>query len=242
MLYFQLAILFLLTAGASFLAFIIHQPIKKYLNPVLIFSGAYLLGITILHFLPELFNSQVGNPALFILLGFALQIVLEMFSKGIEHGHLHVHDPGRFFPYSVAIGLGVHAFIEGIPLTTVFLDKNPVGIEALYFGILIHKLPAAFVLLAVMLNFNVSSKKALTILLVFAAMTPLGAIMSQLFYTPLMGHQTIVFNTILAMVVGAFLHISTTILFETGEKHQYSNIKIAGILVGFFVAFLTTYL
>ena len=62
----------------------------KNINLLLTFSGAYLLAITTQHLLPEVFqNDNTRYLGLFILGGFLFQIILEYFSKGIEHGHYH---------------------------------------------------------------------------------------------------------------------------------------------------------
>ena len=46
------------------------------------------------------------------------------------------------------------------------------------------------------------------------------------------------FNIILAVVVGMFLHISTTIIFETNENHKFNVMKLTSILIGCSLAFL----
>ena len=46
------------------------------------------------------------------------------------------------------------------------------------------------------------------------------------------------FNIILAIVVGMFLHISTTIIFETSENHKFNFLKLITIFVGCSIAFL----
>ena len=43
---------------------------------------------------------------------------------------------------------------------------------------------------------------------------------------------------ILAVVVGMFLHISTTIIFETTENHKFNLMKLMSILVGCSLAML----
>ena len=59
----------------------------------LAFSGAFLLSTTIFELLPEVYQhvdtKQIG---VFIMGGILLQILLEFYSKGAEHGHLHHHD------------------------------------------------------------------------------------------------------------------------------------------------------
>ena len=61
----------------------------------LIFAGAYLFSITIVHIIPEIYSHPSGglNVGIFMLLGYFIQQILEYFSSGIEHGHLHHKGP-----------------------------------------------------------------------------------------------------------------------------------------------------
>ena len=62
------------------------------LRLLLAFSAAYLFALSIMHLLPEAF--EIGNAkqmGLFIVLGFCLQLLIDTFSTGIEHGHVHLH-------------------------------------------------------------------------------------------------------------------------------------------------------
>ncbi|MEZ4981814.1 MAG: hypothetical protein R2769_09555 [Saprospiraceae bacterium] len=91
---------------------------KHYLKLVLSFSGAYLLGLTALHLLPEAFHDNGYSVGYWILAGFFLQLILELFSKGIEHGHIHPsHAVNWSFATQLMIGLCLHAFFEGLPLS-----------------------------------------------------------------------------------------------------------------------------
>jgi hypothetical protein len=42
----------------------------------------------------------------------------------------------------------------------------------------------------------------------------------------------------LGIVIGIFLHISTTIMFESSNNHKYNFAKMASILLGSIVAYL----
>src|SRR5205809_7735372 len=60
------------------------------------FTGAYLLCLTLLHLLPELYHPHEGHLpdsdfkiGLIILSGFFAQVALDVISMGIEHGHAH---------------------------------------------------------------------------------------------------------------------------------------------------------
>src|SRR3546814_1205558 len=76
---------------------------------------------------------------------FAFQIILEQFSGGIEHGHIHIHDPTPAFPYAIMVSLCVHAFLEAMPLQGHHHEE-------LLWGISLHHIPAAFVLGSILLQ------------------------------------------------------------------------------------------
>lgn len=218
--------------------------IKKY-NPanlrlILSFSGAYILGVSILHLMPGVYNQENPNSGLWILLGFFIQLMLEQLSKGIEHGHVHVHEQSKF-AYSIMAGLCLHAFMEGLPLSNyaefhqlhhgVGHDDNH-----LFYAIILHKLPAAFALAILLLWSKTKASIIWLSLVIFASMSPLGAFMSSLFSLNVQ-----VVTNLVALVIGSFLHISTTILFEADDSHQHRIPwkKMAVILAGLGIALLT---
>ena len=60
------------------------KPSKKFVQILLAFSGAYLLSVTILHLVPEVYvaGNDFKSIGIYILIGIILQSVLESFSKG----------------------------------------------------------------------------------------------------------------------------------------------------------------
>ena len=185
------------------------------LKLVLSLSGAYLFSITVLHLMPEVYSSGNHDIGLFILGGFLLQIVMEQFSEGIEHGHIHSHKHKHGFPIGIMLSLCLHAFLEGMPLAQGEHTD-------LVFGIALHHIPAAFALGSILLQNNLSKNMIISLLVVFAMMCPLGYWASYQ-----IGHLTQIsnyFDCIMGVVIGIFLHISTTILFESSVDHK-NNIK-----------------
>ncbi len=206
------------------------------LKYLIAFSGAYLLGISILHLLPEAYHDDYMVTGKYILLGFFIQVILEQFSSGIEHGHMHSHHKtGQII--SIMLGLSIHSLIEGLPLAGDFHHhdtQNP-----FLYGIALHKLPAAFALVVVLLNTHLSKLKIFSLLIFFAAISPSSAWLAahlgiaEHFSDKHMG-------LLIGLVVGSFLHISTTILFESSsESHRFSPKKILAILVGILLALFT---
>ncbi len=228
--YLSLISLFLATLTGGLLYRLVKRSVQHSINFFITFSGAFLLGITILKLLPHVFQMSF-QPSAFILLGFMIQLGLESLSKGIEHGHLHIAENNRKFPWTITIGLAVHAFIEGLPLSQAFNVQSGLN-SALFFGILIHKIPAAFVLVAVISSYGFSRLLGIGVLVVFALMTPLGSLVSEFFLTTNDVHNAPLLKAILGLVVGAFIHISTTILFEAQDKHQYTLSQVVAVLLG----------
>ena len=211
----------------SLLVFLI-KPSNKIVRLLLAFSGAYLLSVTILHLLPEVYTetTEYKKVGIFILVGIIIQSVLESFSKGAEHGHIHIHSDGKKFPSLLFFSLCLHAFSEGLPIHST--DDN------LLWAIIIHKIPIAVVLTTFLISTKYNKKTTFTFLIVFALMSPLGV---------LMGDKIPLFNTyateITALIIGVFLHISTIILFESTENHKFNLKKFIAIILGILLTIFT---
>ena len=202
----------------------------KQLKLVLSFSGAYLFGITVLHLIPDAYHGNDNMVGVFILGGFIFQIVLEQFSEGIEHGHMHVHDKA-VFPLGIMASLCLHGFLEGMPLAGGHQTQ-------LVFGIALHHIPAAFALGTVLLANHQSRNKTIFFIALFAIMAPAGYFFSDAISSGGMGNLQQYFNRIMGVVIGIFLHISTTILFEAGPDHKFNRRKLMAVLLGVGIALI----
>jgi len=253
--------------GSGALSFYFKKDNVKLLKILLSFTGAYILGITFMHLIPAAYSNGGIEIGLFVILGFLLQLLLEGLSKGVEHGHMHINESRKnIFAFQVLAGLCIHAFFEGMPLaegmdhfhshaghdhshhhhnhgeglsilgfTGNTLDKS----DQLYFGIIAHHMPAALALGALFLHAGFRNIWVIGSLLLFALMTPLGAFASSLFTW---SEQS--FSYLLAAIIGAFLHISTTILFEVedAKTHTMSKGRLAAVLIGLSIAVLVSVL
>ena len=101
----------------------------------------------------------------FILFGFFLQVALDNFSGGLEHGHAH-YTTGPM-PLGMIGGLCVHAFLEAMPLVHMAPPR-------LLAAIVVHKFPVTIVLLTMLLHNSRTTKNACLALAVFALMEPMG--------------------------------------------------------------------
>lgn len=200
------------------------KPIKN-IKLLLAFSGAFLMSLTVFDLLPEVYEHlDAKQTGLFIMAGVLLQIFLEFFSKGAEHGHIHIHKNSTVFPWLLFISLCLHAFLEGFPIH----QHND-----MVYGVLIHKIPIAILITSYLFQSGFKALQIALFLILFGLMTPLGTIVSN---NVDMVHGLL--DYINAIVIGIFLHISTTILFESSEGHKFNLTKILVIIVAVALAYI----
>ncbi len=204
------------------------KPSKTFVSLLLAFSGAYLLSVTVLHLLPEVYEHSENTKqiGILILVGILIQSVLESFSKGAEHGHIHLHSDKNKFPWLLFVSLCLHAFSEGLPIDAT--NHN------LLMAIVVHKIPIAIVLTTFLLHAKFTKKIVFSFLLLFSLMSPLGYFIAE--NVSLIGKHYTIIN---AFIIGVFLHISTIILFESTENHKFDFKKFMAVLLGIVLTILT---
>ncbi|PIF01533.1 MAG: ZIP family metal transporter [Maribacter sp.] len=194
------------------------------LKLLLAFSGAFLLSLTIFELFPSVYAiSDSKTIGVYIMLGMLLQVFLEFFSKGAEHGHMHLDVEKANFPWLLFVSLSIHSLLEGFPIKTH---------DHLIYGILIHKIPIAMVLGIFLLNSKIKIIHAVLFMVLFSLMTPFGNYMAVHF-----DFATKYYAPITALVIGVFLHISTIILFESSEGHKFNLRKLVVIILGIIIAY-----
>lgn len=223
----------------AFIGLIFQPKNKKNLKLLLAFSGAFLLSITVMHLLPEVYDTVFHGHhhsehhhdhsggyriGLFIMVGILFQIILEFFSKGAEHGHVHTHEKMNAMPWTLFISLCIHALLEGMPVS----HHHDLAI-----GIAIHHLPIAIILSMFFVNAGLAKKWIILFMVAFALMTPLGTLASEK-----LDFLTHYYTEISAVVIGILFHISSTIIFESSENHKFNIAKISVIVLGIVLGYL----
>jgi zinc transporter ZupT len=254
----KLLVLFLTPLLSGLAIYLVPKSKGTNYKLLLVFAGSYLFAITVIHILPELYAQNAGLEliGLFVLAGFFLQQLLEYFTSGVEHGHLHTHDSHDHDTHHhhyhsehhrsvsalvLLAALCIHAFLEGSILaqpinTAAFYDVN-----AILLGIALHRAPAAFALMTVLVFQLHSKRKALPYLIGFSLAAPIGLLLSTY-----LADNEIISTTFLiylyALVCGNFLHISTTIVFESSPEHKFNARKLAVALFGALIAVAVQYI
>lgn len=244
----ELVILTLSALAGGLSVFLVKKINTTSFKLSLVFAGSYLFSITIIHLLPDIFSAS-HKPAqigLFILIGFFMQIILAQFTSGVEHGHIHEpvqdgHNHGSLSVATLLVALCFHSFMEGTLLAHPADHVHNHGSHALLIGIVLHKMPAAFALMSVLRLQIHSLRKALLLLLIFALASPLGLAFSVYFLDIALVDDT-TFLLIYALVCGNFLHISTTIFFESSPEHRFHFKRLLVSLIGALLAVMVEFL
>lgn len=205
------------------IALVIKPKNKTNLKLLLAFSGSFLLSLTVIHLLPDVYETHNPNIGVFIMVGILFQIILEFFSKGAEHGHVHGQPNMAHIPWLLFISLCIHSFLEGFPVSH---HHN------LAVGIAIHHLPIAIILTTFFVNAHLNKKAIFAFMITFAAMTPLGTIAAD--FLPLLNNYH---TELTAVVIGILFHISSTIIFESSEGHKFNIAKVSMIVLGIALAY-----
>ncbi len=244
----KILVLFFTPLLSGLLIFLVPKGKTTNYKMLLVFAGSYLFAITVIHILPELYRQSLGLEliGLFVLIGFFVQQLLEYFTSGVEHGHIHSsdhahphsHHHGQHHSVSAIVllfALCIHAFLEGGMLAQP-LDIAPVyDTNAILLGIALHRAPAAFALMTVLAFQLHSRKKAIPHLVGFSLAAPIGLLLSSyLAQEDLITSAGLIY--LYALVCGNFLHISTTIVFESSPDHKFNARKLAVAVSGALVA------
>jgi zinc transporter ZupT len=250
----KLLVLFFTPLLAGLMVYLVPSAKGSSFKLLLVFAGSYLFSITVTHILPGLYrqNMEVELIGLFVLAGFFLQQLLEYFTSGVEHGHIHTHDHehdhGHHHSHThqtisalvLLAALCVHAFLEGSMLAQPASMGYGYDVNAVLLGIALHRAPAAFALMTVLTSQLHSKRKAIPYLLGFSIAAPIGLLISSYFIeSNIMSDTSLIY--LYALVSGNFLHISTTIVFESSPEHRFHAKKLAVAVIGALVAVAVEY-
>lgn len=210
------------------------------LRLILAFSAGYLFALSMMHMLPDAFSqSDMKLVGLFIVIGFCLQLVIDTFSTGIEHGHVHLHshECHQHLPIGIIIGLMLHSFLEGLPVYDPHAVETSGINYQLILGLGVHNLPITIAFASLLREHSSHKMKNWLLLVLFAFMTPLGYLSSYLLQSVGLKGYEVYSHAAFALVIGIFLHISTAILFETSDQHKYNIRKVIAMSLGIVLAY-----
>lgn len=235
-----------LLSGSLVFVFNRYQKLLSYIG---VFGGAFLLAVCFVHLLPEALTLQgethvcaehscehshshsILSVGVFVLIGFVLQLVLELLSNGAEHGHLHSDEQecekeSFVKALMILLGVSIHAFLEGFALVV-----NQEFNYSLLIGVILHNIPIAILLVSAFMKANCSKLKSFIFLSIFGIMGVLGSVLSM-YLDFLQGYM----GYVIGFVVGILLHVSISTLFDSKESHKYNFIRFVVVIMAFVLA------
>lgn len=206
----------------------------RQLHLFIAFGAGVFLGAIFLHLLPDaIILGSSGTASGMVLLGFVLILLVERilfgshrFHCGEDCGHRH-----EVVGFVALIGLSVHSLTAGFGLGVGMLEPE-LGM-VIFIAIIAHKATAAFSLATIFRLANFSVKKTIGYILLFAIMTPLGALISLPFIHAL---QNVSLAIPTGITAGTFLYVATIDLVPEAfhsEKEKISS--FVWLVFGIFV-------
>ena len=226
------------------------------LSLMVAFGGGTLLAAALFLMLPEGWEHvEEGVPwadvepgfvvAVAITIGFLLMYLLENLALphlGHDHeehlghsGEAHaaesaseraVHQVGGL---SAFIALSMHTLIDGIALGTAVTGGEDFALGGLVFlAIIFHKMPAAFSLTSALKADNYSNATALTYLVIFNAMVPVGAILA---FVVLFGLPVWLLGAMLCFSAGTFIHVAASDLLPVIHRQHSGKVLLSAVVV-----------
>ena len=210
----------------------------KVMALLLTFSGSYLLAITLIHLVPDLFH-DVENPmqvSICVMCGFFMQHFFEMTSAGIAHGHGLVGQVQSVKPFKIipfVLSIMIHALLDGVILMQGTLGhKSSIQWSiVVWLGILLHKFLESFAFMLVLKQYV--KRYRIGYLCIFALAAPIGLWLSSYIGAYCSCKVSKLF---VALITGNFMYISSTMLFESSPEHSHKPAHVWVSMLGAAIA------
>jgi zinc and cadmium transporter len=172
---------------------------RQYLQYFLALGSGYMLAVVFVEILPESVRLAGEDAFLYVLIGYFL---IHLFEHTIApHFHFgeethHEEFEHRHARSAVLLGLGIHAFFDGVAIAAGFLISTWLG-TVIFVAVFLHKLPEGFTVASMVLASGQSRRNAIRAAAILGGSTLLGVALtsvleSQLQYAlPLAGGVTL---------------------------------------------------
>ena len=222
---------------------------RRYSAVLVSFSAGVLLGVGILHVIPEAMELTTKAP-LFILLAFVLFYFFEhhlLIHAGHEEQH-HVnleiadcHDGCCSRPHPMGwvafVGMALHSIIDGMIIGTGFEVSQDLGLLAAL-GVIAHEVPEGIAMIAILLHYGWQRKRAIQLTSFVALATPGAAILTFAMVNNL---SPSVLGALLATAGGSFVYIAASDLIPESHRSRGFSATLAlcgGILFAWLAGLL----
>jgi ZIP family zinc transporter/zinc and cadmium transporter len=202
------------------------------------YSAGVLLGVGILHVLPEAQELSAQTP-IFFLLSFVLFYFLEhhlFFHAGHEelhHASLEIaasHDACCANPHPLGViafaGMTLHSLIDGMVIGAGFEAGSETGLLSAL-AVIAHEVPEGIAMLAILLHYGYARRTAIIFTSTVAMATPVGAVVT---YSLVHHLAPGILGALMAFAAGSFVYIAASDLIP--ESHRARGLKGSLALCG----------
>jgi len=140
-------------------------------------GAGFMIAAVCLRMLPESMRLSQRAPLL-ILAGYLLVHFFEHTVAPHFHFGEEVHEDEMLNPavgFSALVGLSIHAFFDGVSISSGFLVSLPLGL-LIFFAVILHKLPEGFTVASIALASGRGRRGALTASMILGGATLLGTV------------------------------------------------------------------
>jgi zinc and cadmium transporter len=149
----------------------------RLIDACLAFGAGFMLAVTLLGVLPEVFKEPAAG-GLYVLAGyFAVHLAQHVFTPHFHFGE-ETHRLSASAGNSALLGLTLHTFFDGVAIASGFLVSGRLGI-LLFLAVLLHKLPEGVTIASVMVAGGQSRARAVGGAAILGAATVLGVLLTE---------------------------------------------------------------
>jgi zinc and cadmium transporter len=143
----------------------------------LAFGAGFMLAVTLLGVLPEVFRESSAAP-LYVLAGYlAVHLAQHVFTPHFHFGE-ETHTLSRSAGHTALLGLMLHTFFDGVAIASGFLVSGRLGL-LLFLAVLLHKLPEGVTIASVLVAGGQSQRRAVAGAAAIGAATLLGFLLTE---------------------------------------------------------------
>ena len=225
----------LLTAVAnilgSALAVLQREPSRRFTAAALGLSGGFVLAAALLEMVPESLTRGPAMPG-FVAMGYLLVFLIEQFTNV----HLHsLPDDAHHLRVPVATGIAsliafnVHDLVDGLAIGAGMIANPELGM-LIFLAVLLHEIPAGFVIAAIMRGSGWSrwasmvAGGSLGLVTLIGIVLPFWAWRVDRYFA----------DVLLALAAGSFIYVGATLLVplsEAGKSRWITLLVVLGFVI-----------
>jgi zinc and cadmium transporter len=199
----------------------------RLIDGCLAFGAGFMLAVTVLGVLPEVFDGSAVAPLCVLMGYFAVHLAQHVFTPHFHFGE-ETHRVSSAAGNTALLGLTLHTFFDGVAIASGFMVSGQLGI-LLFLAVLLHKLPEGVTIASVMVAGGHSRGRAVGGAVVIGGATMLGFLLTE--------QVTTLAQYGLALSAGVTLYVAASNLVPEfqGKRGWFTAVAFFGGGVGFFV-------